>query len=373
MSKLISSGLAVLIALLLAVSPALGASAAIYKHGPTDTKNIALTFDDGWNVGACQSIFDTLRTQHVAATFFPYSNALTMHGNSAAFWHSVATAGYPIADHSQTHPNMTTLSYAAQVAQLQNSAAKILAITGVPVLPIFRPPGGSYNADTLRAAAETGFNTVLLWDVSDGDTSITNIPQEIANAETGGNGSVILMHCGPATTPSVVPSVIAYYRAKGFNFVTVGEMFGVPYAGPPMSFAPGPIPPIPTPPPAPTKAPTPLPTPAPTPTPTPVPTPTPAPTEALTPTPTATPTPTEAPTPTPTATPSPTATPTTPSFSLVPSPLLSASPLVLDGATTTPGTVDTALWVVLGILLLCLGLVAGGLLFWHYRHRKLAP
>jgi peptidoglycan/xylan/chitin deacetylase (PgdA/CDA1 family) len=358
MSKLITSVLAVLVALLIAVSPALGASAVVYRHGSTGDKNIALTFDDGWNVSACQSILDTLRTQHVAATFFPYSDALTMHPNSAAFWHSVAAYGYPIADHSQTHPNMTTLSYAAQVAQLQNSTAKVLAVTGVPILPIFRPPGGNYNADTLRAAADTGFNTVLLWNVSDGDTAMSNISQEIAAAETGGNGSVILMHCGPGTTPSVVPSVIAYYRAKGFNFVTVGEMFGVPYAGPAMSFAPGPIPPIPTLPPTP--APMPKPTPKPTLAPTPIPTPTATPTPTLT--------PTETPTAPPTATPSPVP---TPSPTMTPSPSPSVSALVVAD-TATPGTTETnSTWILLGAAFVLLALAAGGLLLWHYRHRKL--
>ena len=347
-STLVSSGLAVLIALLVAVSPAYAASATVYSHGPRGNKSIALTFDDGWNVGACQSIFNTLRSQHVAATFFPYSDALTMHGNSAAFWRSVAAAGYPIADHSQTHPNMTTLSYTAQVAQLQNSAAKVLSVTGVPVLPIFRPPGGSYNADTLRAAAATGFNTVLLWDTSDEDTATTDIRQEIADAEKGSNGAVILMHCGPATTPSVVPSVIAYYRAKGFNFVTVGQMFGVPYAGPPMSFAPGPIPPIPTLPPAPTKAPTPKPTVAPT----------------------ATPTPTETPTAAPTASPSPTA---TPSPIMTPSPAPSASALVATLRPSPRPAEASPVWIWLGILLFLAGAAAVGLLLWHYRHRKRTP
>jgi len=91
---------------------------------------------------------------------------MSLHGNSHAFWRSVAQAGYPIANHSWTHPNMTRLSYAAQLAQIQTAAAQELAITGVPMLPSSarrwqlqrQHPGRSVRA---------GFKTVLLWDTSD--------------------------------------------------------------------------------------------------------------------------------------------------------------------------------------------------------------
>ena len=265
MIKWASATIAALGILLLAVAPVFAASAPVARAGSGAGKTIALTFDDGWNVDACQSIFHTLQVQHVPATFFPYSTALTMHGNSASFWRSVAQAGYPIGSHSQTHPNMTKLSYADQLAQLNNSAADVLRVTGVPVLPVFRPPGGNYNSDTLVAASAAGYQLVLNWDTSDADTSTQDIPAEIAAAEKGGAGSVVLMHCGPATTPYVVPDVIAYYRARGFTFVTVATMFNLPYAGPAMRFAPGAVPPIATyapPPPVKTAPPTPIVTPS---------------------------------------------------------------------------------------------------------------
>jgi hypothetical protein len=52
-------------------------------------------------------------------------------------------------------------------------------------------------------------------------------------AEQGTNGSVVLMHCGPNVTPYLLPDVIASYRARGFRFVTVAQLLGVPWsAGP---------------------------------------------------------------------------------------------------------------------------------------------
>ncbi|MFH0751483.1 MAG: hypothetical protein V2B17_06575, partial [Chloroflexota bacterium] len=44
-------------------------------------------------------------------------------------------------------------------------------------------------------------------------------------------GSIVLLHAGPAVTPRALPAIIARYRARGFQFVTVPELLGAPRAG----------------------------------------------------------------------------------------------------------------------------------------------
>jgi hypothetical protein len=56
-------------------------------------------------------------------------------------------------------------------------------------------------------------------------------------ASKGQNGSVILGHCGSAIDVAALPGVIAAYRARGFTFVTVPELLGMPGAAP-MHFPP---------------------------------------------------------------------------------------------------------------------------------------
>lgn len=51
----------------------------------------------------------------------------------------------------------------------------------------------------------------------------------LAAAELGGNGSVILLHCGPNATPWLLRPLIEFYRSRGLRFVTIPEMFGVPW------------------------------------------------------------------------------------------------------------------------------------------------
>jgi peptidoglycan/xylan/chitin deacetylase (PgdA/CDA1 family) len=122
---------------------------------------------------------------------------------------------------------MTTLAPAAQAAELTEARAILETMTGVPMLPVFRPPYGAYDAELLAVAQASGFPTALLWDVSDADTSRRATPAElVAAALRGTDGSVLLTHGGPALTPRILPTVIALDREAGFRFVTVPELLG---------------------------------------------------------------------------------------------------------------------------------------------------
>ena len=218
----------VLVLLLLArVQPAAagGPGARVASHGSRAEKTIALTFDDGASPANCRRILAELVAAQVPATFFPISAAI---GLDRAFWRLVAQAGYPIGDHSVAHPHMPRLAYAAQLRQMTESRAAIESLIGRPMLDVFRPPYGEYDAVTGGAAAAAGFPTLLLWDTSDRDTSPRgNVGEMQAAAERGTNGSVVLLHCGPNATPYLLPNVIAFYRSHGFRFVTVPELLGV--------------------------------------------------------------------------------------------------------------------------------------------------
>jgi hypothetical protein len=151
-----------------------------------------------------------------------------------AFWRLVAAVGDPVGDHTYSHPQLPALSLAGQFAEIDRGRRVAEAVLGRPLLRVFRPPYGAYNAITLSAAARAGFGTVLLWDVSDRSTSPTaSLAKMRWAAEQGTNGSVVLMHCGPNVTPYLLSDVIAFYRARGFRFVTVAQLLGVPWsAGP---------------------------------------------------------------------------------------------------------------------------------------------
>jgi len=201
------------------------ATARVVDRGSRAVHSIALTFDDGSSPQNCRRILAELVDRGVPATFFPMSSALRL---DPAFWQLVAKAGYPIGDHTVTHPHLPRLGYTDQLRQLTRSRAMLESTIGRPILDVFRPPYGEFNANTRIAAAAAGFPTLLLWDVDPRDWSAqASVDEKLAAAEEGVNGSVVLLHCGPNVTPYLVPDVIAAYRRQGFRFVTVPTLLGL--------------------------------------------------------------------------------------------------------------------------------------------------
>jgi peptidoglycan/xylan/chitin deacetylase (PgdA/CDA1 family) len=244
--------------------PVASGGAPLSYHGSRSAPLIALTIDDCDSDAVVLSILSILQRERVNATFFPIGIEAA---SAPATWQRVAAAGFPIANHTWSHPNLTLLSYAQVVSQITLDDQRISAIIGGPLLPVLRPPGGNWNQTVLNAAAATGKRAVVLWDTSFGDTGRGTVDQMIANGTRGTNGSIVLMHANRSISAQALPSVIAFYRNRGFVFVTVGQLLGisgrVPYATGPTPMA------KPTPSPSPTRTPTPAPTATPSATPSP--------------------------------------------------------------------------------------------------------
>lgn len=230
---LVVAGLGVLAMVAPLGGTAQAASVSVVSQGNPAIHDIALTFDDGVSPANCRRILAILVDEQVPATFFPLAQAMRL---DPAFWRLVVQAGYPVGNHSLTHPQMPDLDLAGQVHQIEAARALEDSILGRASLDVFRPPYGAYNAITLAAAATAGYPTLLTWSESDRDTSPTgHEPAMLAAAELGGNGSVILLHCGPNATPYLLRPLIEYYRSRGFRFVTIAQMFGLTWSPGPTS------------------------------------------------------------------------------------------------------------------------------------------
>jgi len=201
----------------------------VLTHGPRNQQVVALTFDDGYSPTATANIFAILESEHVAATFFPYAAAVRL---APALWRAIAAAGYPIANHTTNHPDLTTLPAWRVRAELDVARTTIRQITGRPMLDVFRPPYGAWNATVLREAALAGCRAAVLWDVDSRDWTGIAASAIAARAEEGTDGSIILMHAGPAQTPLALPYIIEWYRAHGYGFVTVPQLLAARLAVP---------------------------------------------------------------------------------------------------------------------------------------------
>jgi len=183
---------------------------------------VALTFDDGNDPTQLRVIFHILQATHVPATFFPFAQAMTL---DPALWHSLAAAGYPIGNHTVTHPDLLRVSDAVLRREIVGATAMIRAISGRAPIPVFRPPFGAWDIRVAAAASAAGYPTLLLWDVDPRDWSGISSPVIAQRVLTHTrDGSVVLLHVGPYHTAAALPSIIAGLARRGFRFVTVPQL-----------------------------------------------------------------------------------------------------------------------------------------------------
>jgi peptidoglycan/xylan/chitin deacetylase (PgdA/CDA1 family) len=196
----------------------------VRHYAPGSGKTVALTFDDGPGA-TTMSILSILQRAGTPATFF------NLGLNSAVRpWpvRSEATLALALGNHTWDHAQLTTLSESAQAKEMDDATAEQIALVGrAPCL--FRPPYGEYNATTLTLAQQRHM-TVWNWSVDTEDwkagtsTSSYWVERIVSRAEAGASlqHPVILMHNPPAGIPATVaalPTIIDFYRSRGYTFV----------------------------------------------------------------------------------------------------------------------------------------------------------
>jgi len=179
---------------------------------------IALTYDDGPGPYTGK-LLDTLKSKHARATFFMIGNSAA--GNTAMVRRAHAE-GHEIGSHTMTHADLTKLSLAAARAQVLDAAGILKRATGAPVT-LYRPPYGAVNQAVMN---EVGMPTIL-WAI---DTNDWREPGAAALVERGVDwptaGDIVLFHDTHADSVDVAGKVIDGLRNRGFEPVTVTELFG---------------------------------------------------------------------------------------------------------------------------------------------------
>lgn len=179
---------------------------------------VALTYDDGPS-GYTPQLLDALAAQRASATFFLIGSAVP--GGADTVRRTVAE-GHEVASHTMSHPDLTTLSAAAARAQVRDAAALIEQTAGVPVT-MFRPPYGAVNAAVIDAVGMPA----ILWSVDTNDWRRPGVDVLIDRAVNGVSpGGIVLFHDTHLDSVTAAPAIVEGLRDRGFEPVTVSELFG---------------------------------------------------------------------------------------------------------------------------------------------------
>ena len=188
----------------------------------TDSPKIALTFDAAWGNEDTAQILEILAKYNVRATFFMTGGWIENYPEDVK---AIYQAGHDLGNHSQSHPDMATLSPEEIRAELQGPHDMVFNLTGYD-MHLFRAPYGSYNNTLIETATECGYSTIQ-WDVDSldwKDYGVDSIINTVCNHNHLGNGSIILCHNGAKFTADALETLITNLQSQGYEFVPISEL-----------------------------------------------------------------------------------------------------------------------------------------------------
>jgi peptidoglycan-N-acetylglucosamine deacetylase len=184
-------------------------------------RRVALTFDDCNSADAWGRILDVLDARQAGASFFCSGPRVAA---SPALALRTTQAGYTIGSHGWDHADFTALTLEGARTRLRRDADVWWRTSRDTPVPYFRPPYGSYDAETLRAAGLEGYGYTVLWDVDPWDWSRPGVAEIVSRVLSHARrGSIVVLHVQDETA-SALPAIIDGLRAHGLEPVTLAEL-----------------------------------------------------------------------------------------------------------------------------------------------------
>ncbi len=199
----------------------------VVNHGPRQIKRVALTFDACSTKSPSQydeRVTKILVEQNIAATIFLGGKWMDEHPEHTRYLASLPQ--FELANHSYLHPHLTKVSDERIRTELKRTQDAMYALIGRRAT-LFRAPYGEINPHTVELAAEAGLITVQ-FDLASGDADKNVSKQKLIEyvSTMSRSGSIVVMHINGRGwhTAEALPEIIAHLRARGFEFVTVGQL-----------------------------------------------------------------------------------------------------------------------------------------------------
>jgi peptidoglycan/xylan/chitin deacetylase (PgdA/CDA1 family) len=196
---------------------------------PTAHKVVALTFDAGGDAAGVPSILATLASTGTPATFFLTGRWVARYPEQAR---AIAARG-TLGNHTQTHPDLTSLSDQAVRREITTAQARILEVTGRDARPLFRFPYGASGPRTIEIANVLGYGAIrwtvdtLGWKGTSGGQSVATVLRRVLGELRP--GAIVLLHVGAnpqdrsTLDADALPTLIRELRGRGYGFVTVAQ------------------------------------------------------------------------------------------------------------------------------------------------------
>ncbi len=195
-------------------------------RGRTGKKQVALTLDAGAGAQPFPKMLSALSLAGVRITFFLTGQWAQQN---PGYVQQIVAAGHEVANHTWSHPDLTTISNEAIRDEVGKAETILSRISGRSTKPLWRAPYGSRDNRVLQVLNEMGYRSIM-WTIDSLDSVgepksaqflIDRITKQ-TNAQL--DGEIILMHIGNATTAEALPAILKNLKERGFQIVTVSEL-----------------------------------------------------------------------------------------------------------------------------------------------------
>ena len=208
----------------------------LVSQQPPPGRRVALTFDDGPDPRWTPKIAAVLRREHVRATFFVIGSEAA---RNPGIVRALVRDGDELGNHTFTHVALSNgPSWQARL-QLELTEATLVGITG-RYTRLVRPPY-SATADAVTVAQEHDLARVagsryliVLANYDSQDWRRGPVASIVRRASPpGSTGGIVMLHDGGGDrghTVAALRELIPRLRARGFRFVTVSQLAGLPHS-----------------------------------------------------------------------------------------------------------------------------------------------
>ena len=187
---------------------------------------VAITVDDGVDSSVVDAYLDFAKDSGVRLTFFVTGTYPSWTDNQAKLAPLVESGQVQLANHTWTHPDLTTLSEGEiidELTQCENLLRNTYGITGAPFI---RPPYGGRNSFTDSACAKAGYTTATMWYGSFGDSGLLTQDVLLGEAQKWLLAQhIVIGHANFPTVTQLYGQIIDILRQRSLLTATLDDVY----------------------------------------------------------------------------------------------------------------------------------------------------
>ena len=214
------------IVLFFTLSVRTSAEAEVYRSVKTDSKKIAITFDDGPHPHQTKQILDILDRYQIKSTFFMVGINVINYPEVAR---EVIARGHEVGNHTFTHTHLKRLDekrLSEELGKCEDALEELCEYRP----HLFRPPEGAINP-YIRHCSENYDYRLILWSIDTRDWESKDAAQIVNTVlEQIQPGDIILMHDyigRQSKTAEALEVLLPKLLSRGYEPVTVSNLIGI--------------------------------------------------------------------------------------------------------------------------------------------------